>query len=331
MRPLKHGLLSFVPHIFTRKDIYYYRADIPSDIKHYFHTPEIKQSLKTKDSKIAKVMAISMEYRLQRIYALIRSGMLPEDIIAGMVAEIFPHRKPDKPPGVHLSSLIDDYVKANEDKWTHKTKIEIMACHRLIVDVIGDVEVNAISKQMVLDFKETMVRLPSNLYKKYSGKTIQEVLMLSDVVPMSTTSVKKHILRLNALMGYALKEGIVTINYAQGMMTRSKACSCSINPFTCISITSISSVGYASLQTGRHGYAELAPRTSNMVVSGVRKQVFCRCGCVFQRTAGKYNSRSVHETGGDCRFGCTTQKLRRAGMSYPHFCGISCEWSRTSF
>ena len=87
MRPLKHGLLSYVPHLYTRRDTYYYRADIPSDIKHHFHTPEIKQSLKTKDSKIAKVLAISMEYRLQRAYALIRSGMLPEEIIVGMVAE----------------------------------------------------------------------------------------------------------------------------------------------------------------------------------------------------------------------------------------------------
>jgi integrase len=222
MRPLKFGLLSFTPHIFKRKDTYYYRADIPADIKHYFHTPEIKQSLKTKDSKVAKVLAISMEYRLQRTYAMIRSGMLPEDIIVSMVAEIYPHRKAEKPVGMLLSSLICDYVKAHEDKWTHKTKIEVTSCHRLIVDVMGDVEVKAISKQMVIDFKDTMVRLPSNLYKKHAGKTIQEVLMLAGIVPMSTTSVNKHILRLSALMGYAVKEGIIPANLAQGMMIPEK-------------------------------------------------------------------------------------------------------------
>ena len=66
MRPLKHGLLSYVPHLYIRRDTYYCRADI----KRYFHTPEIKQSLKTKDSKVAKVLALSMEYRLQRTYTL---------------------------------------------------------------------------------------------------------------------------------------------------------------------------------------------------------------------------------------------------------------------
>jgi hypothetical protein len=144
MRSLKTGLLSFVPHIYTRRDIYYYRADIPSDIKYYFHTPEIKQSLKTKDSKTAKVLAISMEYRLQRTSAFIRSGMLPADIIAGMVAELYPHRKTEKPVGKLLSSLIADYVMANEVKWTYKTKLEVVGCHRLIADVIGNVEVKDI-------------------------------------------------------------------------------------------------------------------------------------------------------------------------------------------
>lgn len=222
MRPLKQGLLSYLHHVFVRKGIYYYRTDIPADIKHYFHTTEIKQSLKTKDSKLAKVMAVSLEYKVQQTFCMIRSGMLPDEAIQCMVAKMYPHRKAEKPIGKRLSELIDGYVKANEDKWTHKTKIEIMGCHRLIVDVMGDVEVKAITKQMVLDFKAIMVKLPSNLYKKYAVKTIQEVLQLPDIVPMSTTSVNKHILRLSALLGYAVKEGIIQANLAQGMMIPEK-------------------------------------------------------------------------------------------------------------
>lgn len=222
MRPLKQGLLLFRQHVFVRNSTYYYRTDIPTDLKHYFHTNEIKQSLKTKDSKLAKVLAISLEYKLQQTFCMIRSGMLPDDVIQGMVAEMYPHRKPAEPVGIKLSSLIDDYVKANEDKWTHKTKIEIISCHRLIVDVIGNVEVKAISRQMILNFKDKMIKLPSNLYKKHAGKTIQEVLMLAGIVPMSTTSVNKHILRLGALLGYAVKESIIPANLAQGMMIPEK-------------------------------------------------------------------------------------------------------------
>ena len=90
MRPSSQGLVPFVFNVFARKGTYYYRADIPTDLQQYFPTTEVKQSLKTKDSRVAKCLAIGMEYRLQRIYAYIRSGMLPEDIISGMVAELYP-------------------------------------------------------------------------------------------------------------------------------------------------------------------------------------------------------------------------------------------------
>ena len=93
MRPLKQGLLSFRQHVFVRKGIYYYRTDIPADLKHYFHTTGIKQSLKTKDSKLAKVLAVSLEYKVQQTFCMIRSGMLPDDVIQGIVAEMYPHRK----------------------------------------------------------------------------------------------------------------------------------------------------------------------------------------------------------------------------------------------
>lgn len=62
MRPLKQGLLSFAQHVLVRNTIYYYRADIPTDFNHYFQSTEIIHSLRTKDSKVAKVMAISLVY-----------------------------------------------------------------------------------------------------------------------------------------------------------------------------------------------------------------------------------------------------------------------------
>lgn len=205
-------------HLLCCKGQYYYRIKIPVDLKHHFPSPVIKKSLKTTDSKPAKLLAVSMEYRVQQIFTLIRTGMLSDDVVQGMVAELYPRRNDIKRAEKRLSSLIEDYVRANEEKWTHKTRLEVLGCHRLILDVVGDFEVKAISRQMVNNFKDTMVKLPSNLYKKYPGKNIKEILELPNVEPMSTTSVNKHILRLNALLGYAVKEGIVTVNVAQGMM-----------------------------------------------------------------------------------------------------------------
>jgi integrase len=222
MRPPKQGLFLYALHMFARNGIYYYRADIPTDLLHLFSTTEIKQSLKTKDSKVAKGLAVGIEYKLQRTYALIRSGMLPDDVIQGMVAELYPGKQMEKPRGMLLSVVVADYIKVNESQWTYKTKLEVVGCLRLIEDVIGNVEIEKIDKQAVLDFRAKLMKLPANMYKIYPGKTIQAILDMPDVEPMSVNSVNKHIMRLKALLGYAVKEGVITVNYAQGMMLSDK-------------------------------------------------------------------------------------------------------------
>jgi hypothetical protein len=166
-------------------------------------------------------MAVSLEYKVQQTFCMIRSGMLPEDVIQGLVVELQPSKAP-KTRGKLLSGLVDDYVEGNESKWTYKTKLEVMGCLKLVVDVIGDLEVKAIHKQTVHDFKVKLMKLPANMYKCYPGKTVQEILLLPDVEPMSVNSVNKHIMRLNALLAYAVKEGILTVNCAQGMMLSDK-------------------------------------------------------------------------------------------------------------
>jgi len=110
MRPLKSGLLSFAHHIIVRNGIYYYRADIPTDIRHLFVYSEIKHSLKTKDSKTAKVMAISMEYKLQQTFCMIRSGMLPDDVVAGTGLAVAEMEKTDLQD--HIAIAEPETVKA---------------------------------------------------------------------------------------------------------------------------------------------------------------------------------------------------------------------------
>lgn len=210
-------------HIFVRNGIYYYRTDIPSDIKQYFPITEIKLSLKTNDSKNAKSMAVSMEYKVQQVFCVLRTGMLPDDLIKQVVAGIIPSRqKSAVVMGKLLSEIAEQYVAEKESGWTYKTKLEVVGCLRLVVDVVGNVELKEITKQTVLDFRAKLMKLPANMYKIYPGKSVQVILEMPDVEPMSLNSVNKHIMRLNALLSYAVGEGIITVNHAQGMMLSDK-------------------------------------------------------------------------------------------------------------
>jgi hypothetical protein len=150
-------------NLLCRNGHYYYHIKIPVDLKQHFPSPVLKKSLKTADIKAARLLAVSMAYDVQQTFALIRSGMLPEDIVQGMVAELYPSRKIFKQEAMRLAVLVAEYEKANGEKWTPKTKTEVIGCHRLIQDVMGNVEVKAITKQVVLDFKDKLVRLPANM------------------------------------------------------------------------------------------------------------------------------------------------------------------------
>ena len=163
-------------------------------------------------------MAIGIEYKLQRTYSMIRSGMLPVQIIQGMVAELYPRKQVEKTRGVDLAWLVSEYVKVHESKWTYKTNLEVKGCLRLILDVVGNIELKTINRQTVLDLRSDLMKLPPNMYKIFADKPVKEILKLPDVRPMSIISVNKHIMRLNALLSYAVKEGIIAVNYAQGMM-----------------------------------------------------------------------------------------------------------------
>jgi len=215
--------LSYPTHLICYNNHFYYQAKVPVDLKQHFNCTFIKKSLKTSDLHHAKTMLVAMEYDIHKAFTMIRTGMLQDEMLRQVVEGIIPsRRKAAVVSGKLLSEVAEQYVADKESGWTYKTKLEVMSCHRLITDVIGSVEVKAICKQTVLDFRAKLVKLPSNMYKTHPGKTIQTILSMPEIEPMSINSVNKHIMRLNALLGYAVKEGVITTNYAQGMMLSDK-------------------------------------------------------------------------------------------------------------
>lgn len=223
MRPLKLGPISFVSHTFIRNNTYYYRANVPVDLLQYFPTTEIKKSLKTKESKAAKLVAISFEYKIQQAFAMLRTGMLPDDIIQQLVNGIVPTKqKAAVVRGRLLSEAIRQYVAEKESGWTAKSKMEFNSVFKLLLDVLEDVEVASISKPMVTELRSTLQKLPPNIYKKYPDKTIKQVLAENDVEPMSTKSVNKHVSRLGALLIYCVDEGMISTNPASGLKISEK-------------------------------------------------------------------------------------------------------------
>jgi hypothetical protein len=78
--------------------------------------------------------------------------------------------------------------------------MEFNSIFRLLVDILGDVTLSSITRSVVIDLRSTLQKLPPNIFKKYPGKSINQVLTEKDVEPMSTKSVNKHVSRLGSIL-----------------------------------------------------------------------------------------------------------------------------------
>lgn len=218
--------MSYPTHLLSRNGHFYYQIKVPVDLQQHFPSTFIKKSFKTTELSIAKAMLVTMEYQTRRVFTLLRSGMLEDHMVSSLVGEIIPAK--GKPPvnvstkGHPLSKMIKHYMEFKEPDWTPKTKMEMQGVFRFLLDLLGDIDVTDITRQAVLHLRTKLMRLPPNLYKRYPDQTIQQLLDRTDIVPMSTKSVNKHVGGIGGLLRYCLDIGIVTSNYATGLKLSEK-------------------------------------------------------------------------------------------------------------
>lgn len=223
--------MSYPTHLLCRNGHYYYKAKVPVDLQQFFPQLFIKKSLKTTDLPTAKTALLSLEYQVKKVFTLLRTGMLDDGMVRTIVEEISPAKEAKgkasvkglaEPKGYLLSKMIKQYMEFKEPAWTPKTKMEMGGVFKFLLELLGDVAVTDITRQTVLDLRSKLMRLPPNMYKRYPGLTIQEVLGRTDIVPMSAKSVNKHVGGIGGLLRYCLDIGIVTSNCATGLKISDK-------------------------------------------------------------------------------------------------------------
>lgn len=209
-------------HLFNRNGRYYYRMVIPCDLKHLFPFREIKQSLNTDNHKLAESVALGIEGKVRQVFSILRSGVFTDETLPQIIGSIIPHVSKRSANRLLLSELMKKYIQQHEKTWVPKTLMEVKSECRLLLDVVGDKHINAITRQMILDARDTFLRLPANLYKRFPDLSLKQVLNLPDISPMSLVSVNKHMVRLGAILRYGVREGFVFKNVAEAMAVPEK-------------------------------------------------------------------------------------------------------------
>lgn len=225
MRPFKQGLSSFREHVYLRNGIYYFRLDVPSDLTHHFPITEIKISLRTSDQATAKLAASQMELKALQAYALLRYGSLPDDIVKMLVEGVMPQVRKPIPltsKGKVLSEVIVTYTAEKQSGWTDKTKLEVSGVFKLLVDILGDVEITTITRPTLIELRSALLRVPPNFYKKNPGKSVKGALASDTEPSISIKSVNKHVARIGSLLKYCNEQGMIPNNPATGLQIAEK-------------------------------------------------------------------------------------------------------------
>ena len=235
-------------YLLNRRGHFHVRIRVPSDVSSIIPHSELVKSLKTKDKRIAQQFVAVLMQRITKTFSLFRLGILTREQVGQSITEIFGRKsgefaKSDESAVVKnehalqptqsicsiaklLSSVMDEFISDRHHDWSVKTKMENEASLRLLLDVIGDVDVSTISSETARGLRDNLSLLPANLYKLHPQMTAVQVLQMVldgvDISPMSTTSVNKHLSRFSGLMSHCVKEGHLSVNPTEGISIKQK-------------------------------------------------------------------------------------------------------------
>lgn len=213
-----------------RRGYYYLRFRVPKDLSAVFPEQEFLKSLHTQDKKSARLCSSKLISQVLEVFTLLRGGFVSADQAKVKLSDLLA-RKPkatsEEPLASHsrhtsptLQKIVEQYTKDHETAWTAKTRLEYASYYRLLLDVIGDRMASTIDRDTVRDLRDTLTRLPSNLYKKHPGMSIQQVLSIPDLKPMSITTVNKLLTLFGSLMRHCVKEGYRKDNPTEGLKVK---------------------------------------------------------------------------------------------------------------
>jgi len=139
-----------------------------------------------------------------------------------LVHSLLPSQKLCKEDIVRLSDVIIPYTAEKRTGWTDKTTLEVAGVFRLLVDILGDVDVSSITRPMLIKLRTALLSVPPNFYKKNPNKSVREIGSSNAEVGLSINSVNKHMSRIGSLLKYCHEQGMITNNPATGLQLSEK-------------------------------------------------------------------------------------------------------------
>ncbi len=124
-----------------------------------------------------------------------------------------------------LSDLCKKYreEKLREGAWVEKTADSHEVLHRLLINVLGNVQSATVIRAHAVQVKEILLKLPANMDKspKFRGKSYKQVLAMNPE-PQGIKTVIDKITKLTSLFEWAFQSGYCPLNPFAGLKPTDK-------------------------------------------------------------------------------------------------------------
>ena len=126
----------------------------------------------------------------------------------------------------HLKEVMDKYIqeKANSKSWDAKSKQTVESMLDLLVEVFGNVDIRSLTHQKLFDFRNNiLMKLPARrkLDKRYKNKTVQQIVKMRKVTPMSLTTINNSLNKISSFFKWAAKHEFMDKNIGEGLQVKS--------------------------------------------------------------------------------------------------------------
>jgi integrase len=132
--------------------------------------------------------------------------------------------------GKALSEVIQEYMREKKatNAWIEKTSLEnksiydlfLKIVHMLLCEDDTDIRELSNSRETIVEYRELLRLLPSNLTKRFGGMPIKEVLEITKgggAEPMSSRTRNKHLQQVSSLFKWCVERGYIDRNPAEGL------------------------------------------------------------------------------------------------------------------
>jgi len=128
--------------------------------------------------------------------------------------------------GPTFSEVMNQYAEEQRraGTWLPKSEHEVMACLQMVLAITGDIPIREIDHATMREVKQTLMSLPPNIRKspKYRDLSIPEILALKPETTAHPSTINKTLIRASTLFRWAVKNGYMERNPAEGMQIASK-------------------------------------------------------------------------------------------------------------